>query len=154
MKHLVVFTLLSLFTTTVFAQKSSCEQETGRAFLGVTTDELDDTKVSLLNLPTDDGAYVTKVYPGLAADKAGIKPFDYIVAVEGEALDHGDDLTDLLSRHRPGDVVNIDLIRRGEPMTVAATLSDRQNYSVEWNYDQGEAFLGVSPDHDDEEDEM
>jgi S1-C subfamily serine protease len=154
MKHLTILTLFSFLAFTLSGQQTSSEPETGRAFLGITTTEIDDNKAGLLDLPTDEGAYVTRVYPGLAADQAGIRPFDYIIALDGEALDRRDDLSSLLQEHRPGDEVDIELIRSGMPLTVRTVLGDRQNYTVNWDYNVGDAFLGVSEHHDDDEDEM
>lgn len=60
------------------------------------------------------GALVRSVTAGGPADKAGIKVGDIIVAVDGEPLSSERDLRTVIRSHRPGDRVELTVIRPGD----------------------------------------
>ncbi|MFN3929526.1 MAG: S1C family serine protease, partial [Thermoflexus sp.] len=69
-----------------------------------------------------DGARILEVLPNSPAAKAGLRPGDRIVAVEGEPVDQAHPLADHLRRYRPGDIVHLTVLRDGEERIVAITL--------------------------------
>lgn len=71
------------------------------------------------------GAVVTSVSPGSAAARAGIEVGDIIVSVDGRAVSDQLDLGAQIRSHAAGDVIEIELLRDGEPVTVTATLGSR-----------------------------
>jgi len=89
-----------------------------RARLGVYIAEVDKATMQALNLKNKHGALVRQVENGSAADKAGIKPGDVIVSVDGKEITHMHNLPILISRHKPGDKVRIGLVRNGKAMTM------------------------------------
>jgi len=89
-----------------------------RARLGVYIAEVDKAAMQALGLKNKHGALVRQVENGSAADKAGIKPGDVIVSVDGEVIQHMHDLPIRISRHKPGAKVRIGLIRSGKAMTI------------------------------------
>jgi len=89
-----------------------------RARLGVYIAEVDKTTMEALGLKNKHGALVRQVENGSAADKAGIKPGDVIVSVDGETIKSMHDLPIRISRRKPGEKVRIGLIRSGKPMTI------------------------------------
>jgi len=89
-----------------------------RARLGVYIAEVDKATMQALGLKNKHGALVRQVENGSAADKAGIKPGDVIVSVDGEAIKHMHDLPIRISRHKPGEKVRVGLIRSGKPKTI------------------------------------
>lgn len=146
MRHL----LLLLLTTSLFSLHA--QHNSNRAFLGVSSTEIDDDKADLLNLPTDDGDLVKYVYKGTAAAAAGLKPFDYIIGMNNEMVDRNTGLTELLAAHRSGDKVDLKIVRQGKKMTLPVTLgrpsdSDGEHYG-------GSAFLGVREHDDNDDDEI
>ncbi len=58
------------------------------------------------------GAFIKRVVPGSPADKAGLKPGDIIVKIDGKQVIQG--LTSLLYQHSVGDVVTIEYVRPDE----------------------------------------
>jgi PDZ domain-containing protein len=74
-----------------------------------------------------DGVRVVAVTSGSHA--AGlVRPGDVIVAADGKPVRTRTDLAAALSRHKPGDVVNLVIRRGGRKSTVSVrTTSDRQN---------------------------
>lgn len=61
---------------------------------------------------------------------AGIASGDRIHAVNGEAVASAAALAALISRHRPGEVVRVDVTTRGGRMTVPVTLRERPDVRV------------------------
>jgi S1-C subfamily serine protease len=73
--------------------------------------------------PTGDaGAYVESVSGGSAADQAGIKDGDLIVAVDGTPIRSFDELRGLISSHSPGETVTITIVRDGDRQDVQVDL--------------------------------
>lgn len=68
------------------------------------------------------GAYVQSVTSGGAADKAGIKSGDLIVAVDGVAIRSFDELRGMASGYSPGDNVVVSVDRDGKMLEVNVTL--------------------------------
>lgn len=142
--------LLLLFLTTSILSLNAQHHKSNRAFLGITSMEVDNDKADALNLPTDDGAMIKYVYEGTAAKAAGLKPFDYIIGFDDEMVDNGTDLTDLLAMHKPGDQVQVKIVRQGKKMSIPVTLGTPGDSSGD--HYGGSAFLGVR-EHDNNDDE-
>jgi putative serine protease PepD len=70
-----------------------------------------------------DGAEVQNVVQGGAAAVAGILEGDVIVKVADRSVAGADELVVAVRERNPGDVVPIQLVRDGRPLTVTATLA-------------------------------
>ena len=68
------------------------------------------------------GAYVQSVTSGGAADKAGIKSGDLIVAVDGAPIRSFDELRGTASGYSPGDKVIVEINRDGKVLDIEVTL--------------------------------
>jgi serine protease Do len=68
------------------------------------------------------GAYVQSVTSGGAADKAGIKSGDLIVAIDGVPTTSFDELRGMASGYSPGDKVVVEVNRDGRNLEVEVTL--------------------------------
>lgn len=73
------------------------------------------------------GAVVTEVIEDSAAEEAGLELEDLIVAIDGVRVQGIADLASQVRTHRPGDTVEIAIIREGQDMTVQAVLGLRDN---------------------------
>lgn len=91
-----------------------------RARLGVYIAEIDAATMQALGLKDPQGALVRQVEKGSAADEAGIKPGDVIVRVDNTAIKTAHDLPFIVSNHKPGDAIQVGLVRNGHPLTVTA----------------------------------
>ncbi len=96
------------------------------------------------------GAVVTLVQDDSGAKKAGLKEDDVIVAVDGRPVDDFQDLRNAVGLKRPGDEVELTVIRDGKTREIRATLGAyeqlAQARSVESSL--GGARLGPIPnDH-------
>jgi putative serine protease PepD len=69
------------------------------------------------------GLFVEAVTAGGPADKAGLRPGDVIVEVDGEPAESIDPLVVKTLKMKPGDVVHLTFVRRGASQTVALRLS-------------------------------
>ncbi len=96
-----------------------------RGFLGVGLKELTPELQTHFGAPEGSGVLVASVSDESPAAAAGIRVGDVITAVDGLAVDSSRDLSREI-RHRPGDSVAIELVRKGEPRQVTATLGERK----------------------------
>ena len=79
-------------------------------------------------VPDDEGRLtVQQVVPGSGAEKAGIRPGDVFVTVDGKTAVSLRDLVEIIGRHKVGDRVKV-VLRRGErDETVEVTLGARSS---------------------------
>jgi len=97
-----------------------------RGALGVTVSKLTDTDKKAFGV--DHGALVQSVQPGMAADKAGIKPYDIIVKVDGKDIKTNDDLVKIISSRKPNEKVKITVVRNGREKTITVVLDSRNDF--------------------------
>ena len=77
--------------------------------------------VRLHQLSHDRGVTITAVSEGTAAAEAQLRPGDLIVEFAGEPVRGVDDLHRLLTEERIGELVQLKIVRRGEPRRVLVT---------------------------------
>jgi S1-C subfamily serine protease len=114
--------------------------EVDYAYLGVTSESLYPQLADHLGLDTDAGALITQVVDGSPADDAGLRGSDgqdtfqlqrvrtggdVVIAVDDKPVLQNNDLSELISTHKPGDEVTLDIIRDGRGATVDVTLGSR-----------------------------
>ncbi len=114
-----------------------------RARLGVYIRDIDKETQEALGLPSREGALIPQVEAGSAADKAGIRAGDVIVAIDGERIRKAHDLPIRVARHKPGDRVRIELIRNGKRKTVTVTLEKMPEQVRVAKAGKGRLKLGV-----------
>ena len=97
--------------------------EVRRPRLGVQIGDVSEADKEVFKVPSLAGAKVTQVQDGMAAAKAGVKLGDVIVSVNGEKIQDGGSLTELLAqKYEPGQKVALDIIRYGKPVKVDVVL--------------------------------
>jgi serine protease Do len=96
-----------------------------RGYLGMGIVPVTDDVKASFNLPEARGALVQEVTPGKPADRAGIKPGDVVVAIDGKKINSNRDLIDYISYLPVGSRVNITVIRDGRQQTLTATTAER-----------------------------
>jgi Zn-dependent M28 family amino/carboxypeptidase len=90
----------------------------GRAALGVVPDYGGDTGAS--------GVPISGVGPGTPAAVAGLRGGDRLVGFNAKPIDNLQDLSDALAEAKPGDAVDVHVIRDGKPLLLHATLGERK----------------------------
>jgi serine protease Do len=96
-----------------------------RGYLGIQISALGDDMAESLGLPKNHGEFVQGVEPGKGADKAGIKPGDVIVKVNGREVTPDETLSFIVAGLQVGNKVPIELIRGGKTINVTAEIGQR-----------------------------
>lgn len=104
-----------------------------KAMLGVVTEE------------NTDGAKITSVSKGSAADKAGLKEGDVITKVEGTNINNHDDLVKAISKHKPNDKVDIHYKREGKENKLSATLAENERRAFAFKFREGDVNIDMPP---------
>jgi putative serine protease PepD len=81
--------------------------------------------VAVGDATTRSGARIGTVRPGSPAAAAKLKAGDIIVAVDGTQIANADQLTGVVSQHRPGDKIHLTVVRLGATLHLDATLGTR-----------------------------
>jgi serine protease Do len=81
-----------------------------------------------LGRPDLKGFYLTRVFPDSTAEKAGLKPGDFILALDGEKLtasgpEHQDELESLIRQYDVGKTVELSVLRDKKEMKIAVELA-------------------------------
>jgi S1-C subfamily serine protease len=108
-------------------------EELSRPWLGVFFADVTPNLVKEEQLPIDYGAWIGRGDdtggPAVVADgpgaRAGLKDGDIITAIDGQRVDLTHPLDLILSERSPGDVVKLDVLRNGEPLSLTVTLGTR-----------------------------
>jgi S1-C subfamily serine protease len=77
----------------------------------------------------DGGTAVAGVIPGTSAERFGIEVGDVILRIEETPSGSPSRLADALVSRRPGDVVEIELLRSGERQTIWISASPKKSCS-------------------------
>ncbi|MBW2293014.1 MAG: PDZ domain-containing protein, partial [Deltaproteobacteria bacterium] len=88
------------------------------AYLGIIPDYAE-----MMN--SEGGVLLSGVRQGGPADVAGIKRGDRIIEMDGTEIHNLYDMTFVLRDHRPGQIIEIKILRGDQPVTVSATLGRR-----------------------------
>jgi serine protease DegQ len=103
---------------------------TGRAthaYLGIVPDQVTPDIAGQLGLDQAAGVLVREVGEGTPAAGAGLRPGDVLTALGEQRLDTVEDFLGALRQRRPGDRVNLTIVRDGRQQQVEATLADNPN---------------------------
>lgn len=92
-----------------------------RALLGISITDVTPEDAEVYRLPVIAGVLVEDFAGDSPARKAGLERGDVIVEVEGMRVERVGQLQRLIAQHRPGDTVELEVIRYGE----------RQRYRIE-----------------------
>jgi serine protease Do len=95
-----------------------------RGQLGVMVQQITDDMVKALKLANANGAAVTQVTKGSAAEKAGIHPGDVILAYNGQSINSSADLPPLVGQTPPGTKANVEILRDGKKENVTVTVAE------------------------------
>ncbi|HJW94754.1 MAG TPA: M28 family peptidase [Thermoanaerobaculia bacterium] len=74
---------------------------------------------------SEGGVLLSDVRPGSPAEKAGIKGGDKIVSMAGTRIENLYDMTYALQDHKPGDTIEVIVVRSNERVPLRATLGQR-----------------------------
>jgi 2-alkenal reductase len=95
-----------------------------RPYMGVNFQPVTPDIATAYHLPVQWGAYVTDVSSNSPASKAGLRQGDIITGIGGITLDETHSFINTLFSYKPGDQVNVVLMRNGHSQEVQVTLGE------------------------------
>jgi len=104
--------------------------EIKRGLLGIKGTEMSADIAKAFNLDVQRGAFVSEVLPNSGSAKAGIKPGDIIVSLNGKTLSSFAELRSRIATTEPGATVKLGLLREGKPLEVQVTLDKSSSSSA------------------------
>ena len=99
--------------------------EVTRGWLGITIQDLKGDLAEYHNLKDTSGVLVAEVIPGDPADKAGIKPKDIIIKVNGEKVTTSRELTAEAAKLTVGEKATVTVLRDGKQKNFEVAVAKR-----------------------------
>jgi membrane-associated protease RseP (regulator of RpoE activity) len=100
-----------------------------RTLLGIQVQDLNPDLAKYFRLKEPKGVLITSVDADGPADRAGLKAGDVIVGIDQIPIDDTEDLrTQLQKRYRPGDTVDLTVIREGSEKRFTVELGGKSNF--------------------------
>ena len=96
-----------------------------RGYIGVALKDVDPDLRESLKLAPAHGALVQDITEGSPAERAGLKPYDVIVALDDHDVRTDDDLIREISARAPGSAARLRLVRDGREQTIVVKLAER-----------------------------
>jgi len=97
-----------------------------RAYLGVLPLSINPLVAAQLGLdPEIEGILLRRVLPDSAADDAGLKEGDIIISMSDQPMRNTGELSKFLISFKPGDIVNVRLLRDGSELIASIILGER-----------------------------
>lgn len=92
--------------------------EVRRGQLGISVQDLTPELAQAFGMETDRGAVVAQIFPNSAAQKAGLKEGDVVLAVDGKAIRDANQLRNAIGLLTVGERVTLTILRDGETKTI------------------------------------
>ncbi len=96
-----------------------------RGYIGVQIQNIDETMAKALGLEKAEGVVVQSLVKGGAAEQAGLKDGDVIVAVNDVKVTAANQLQSIITSKHPGDKVTLTILRDGQKSEKQVTLRAR-----------------------------
>ncbi len=105
--------------------------EVKRGRLGVQMQNLTPDLAKAFNIDKQQGAVISKITRGSAADKAGLEVGDIVTTVNGRSVNDATTIRTTVGLMRVGEKVNMGIIRNGKPRTITITLGEAEKVAAE-----------------------
>lgn len=96
-----------------------------RGWIGVDVQDIGPELATAFDRKADTGVLIAGVLPGGPADRAGIRPGDVLLAVNGKELTDTSGLLNSISKVPPGETTSITLMRETQRLTVEVKVGKR-----------------------------
>jgi serine protease Do len=96
-----------------------------RGYIGVALRDVDADLQRSLGLKSAAGALVQDVTTGSPGARAGLRPYDVIVAVDGKPVVRNDELIQNVASRPPGSMTTLQVVRDGRSLNVPVKLAER-----------------------------
>jgi serine protease Do len=97
-----------------------------RGYIGVALRDVDPDLQASLKLPSAIGALVQDVTAGSPAERAGLKPYDLITAVDNRDIASNNGLIREIAAREPGSTARLEVMRDGRVREVMVKLAERR----------------------------
>jgi serine protease Do len=98
-----------------------------RPYLGISFQPINPDIALRYNLPSQWGVYITRVSSGSPASQAGLQEGDIITKVGDVTLDETHSYVNTLFTFKPGDQINLEVVRGNDTLQVQVTLGEAQH---------------------------
>jgi serine protease Do len=96
-----------------------------RGYIGVKLQSLTPELAKALSVPSESGALINDVTKGSPGEKAGLKPDDVVVSLDGKKIESSSALSRAVALRNPGSTVALGIYRSGKPQEVKVQLTSR-----------------------------
>lgn len=98
--------------------------EVRRGMLGVRVQDLTSDIAEAMDMDNTSGALIAQVAPDSAAEEAGLKQGDVVVAVNGESIEDASGLAKNIGLREIGEEVTLKIVRNGKTMKLEAEVGE------------------------------
>jgi S1-C subfamily serine protease len=113
---------IAISTAKPIADQLTATGRVDHPFLGIAYVPLNPAIAAQLGIRVTDGVLVQRVMPGSPAARAGLQPRDVITEADGNALNGESALAQAINAHKPGDTMNLTVLRGGQQIRVTVIL--------------------------------
>ncbi len=96
-----------------------------RGWIGVEVQEITPELAESFRMPSTEGALIAGVMRGSPADKAGIRPGDVLIAIDGRKVKDAEQMLEQIAALQPGQTGRMTLRRDGREIEVQAVIGRR-----------------------------
>ena len=96
-----------------------------RGYMGVALSDVDPDLQRSLKLGSNRGALVQDVTNGSPGQRAGLRTYDLIVAIDGKRVANNDEIIREVARRGPGTIARLEVLRDGRMQIVSVRLAER-----------------------------
>ena len=114
-----------------------------RAVLGITMQPIDKKIQEELKLNSMNGVYIVEVSKGSAAEEAGLKQGDVIIAIDGQKVTDGASAQEKVNHYQPGEKATVTYLRDGKELATEVTFHAAASQNGETDVDGSVAFYGA-----------
>lgn len=93
-------------------------------YLGIATMDMTAFAAARLGLPEPRGVLIEEVVPGGPAEQAGLRPYDVVLSMNGQALRSNSQFIEMIRALPPGTTAVIDVWRNQAPIALTARIGD------------------------------
>ena len=114
-----------------------------RAMLGISMGTVDKKIADEMKLSSVSGVYIYEVSKGSAAEKAGLRKDDVIIAIDGQKITDASSVQAKVSGYHPGDTADIAYVRDGKTSHVTVVFQAASSTNGEVGLDGTTEFYGA-----------
>ena len=114
-----------------------------RAMLGISMGTVDKKIADEMKLSSVSGVYIYEVSKGSAAEKAGLRKDDVIIAIDGQKITDASSVQAKVSGYHPGDTADIAYVRDGRTSHVTVVFQAASSANGEVGLDGTTEFYGA-----------